>query len=842
MANGRISGSTSNERVITWIDWSSSSNGSSANSSNVTAVLYAQRTNTGYQTYGNGTGTININGQDHHFSFDSNVRITSNPTELARFSTTVGHEDNGTKSCYIAATWAIATVVSAPPFHAFVSLDTIPRYPEVTISSGNTSLTTATVHVSTNDPITGLWYQVNGGPNIGIPHTLRTFNVPDLSPGTSYSINCVSTRSDSGLSKASNTVTVTTKAVASITSSINWQIGSDLSLSFSNPGSGALYLRVYINNTLIASRNNATSGTSYTISFSDSEVLAAYEAADGSSPSPVRVECDTYSGGAKVGSTTSKTGSASARLIFINNPMDFTVGEPLSIEFSNPDKLVAQFSLSVNGVSDLVQSGGVTTSPFLWEFTEEDVAAIYAASPDQKAPGVVVTCTTLYAGEAIGTSTKAGTASIVNSEPLFTGYTVTDANPDTTALTGDSSIFVKGYSTAHFVISPATAQNSASIVKYTLLAGSKPLTTDANTLQADIEQIDGPATKVTAIDSREFSTSIEQEVTFKDYFQPAISQLSLTRANHVDMETTLAFSGTFWNNSFGAVQNQPVLEYRFKSTGTGFSDWIAVTVSVSGSKVSALASLRGDMGTGGADGFNIENSYDLEFRLRDKLSAAVSSVVLDRGIPAMLLKKDSLEVNGSLTAQTVADKSGNSLAALNTAALSTGNLLKWDGEKVVSTEMWPVGSVYISVSNVNPSTLFGGTWVSFASGRTLVGVDTAQTEFNAVQKTGGNKTVTLTKDQLPSLSPRIQLGGSAKGDSDGFIWGDYLPNSPEKTPTNVWFPKNDNVGGDDGALHRIWNSEGIRRSSPVRTETFGNNEAHNNLQPYITVYFWQRTA
>lgn len=842
MKSGRINGSTSNERVITWIDWSSSSNGSSANNSSVTAVLYAQRTNTGYQTYGNGTGTININGQDHHFAFDSSIRITSNPTELARFSTTVGHDDNGTKSCYIAATWAIADVISAPPFHEFVSLDTIPRYPEVTISGGTTSLTAATIHVSTNDPITGLWYQVNGGPSIGIPHTLRTFSVPDLSPGTSYSINCVSTRSDSGLSKASNTVTVTTKAVASVTSSVNWQIGSSLPLTFSNPGSGALYLRIYINGTLIASRSNATSGTSYTVSFTDSEILAAYSAsADVSAPS-VKVECDTYSGGTKVGATTSKSGTATKQLVSINNPMDFTVGEPLSIEFSNPDELFVQFSLEVNGTAGLAHSNGVKFSPFLWEFTEEEIAAIYAASPDQKEPGVLVTCATIYAGEVIGTTVKAGTASIAGSEPLFTGYTVTDANPQTAALTGDSNIFVKGHSTAHFVISPATAQNGATIAKYTLLAGSKPATVGADTLEADIEKIDGPVTKVTAIDSREFSTPVEQLVTLKEYFQPSISQLSLTRANHLDMETTLAFSGTFWNSSFGAVQNQPVLEYRFKSTGTGFSDWTAVTLSVSGNKVSALTTLRGDMGTGGADGFNIEKSYELEFRLRDKLAEAVSSAVLDRGIPAMLLKKDSLEVNGSLTAQSVADKNGNSLAALNAAALSTGSLLKWDGEKVISTEMWPVGSVYTSVSSVNPSSLFGGTWEAFASGRTLVGVDTAQTEFNTVQKTGGNKSITLTQNQLPSLSPRIQLGGSAKGDSDGFIWGDYLPNSSEKTPTNVWFPKNDNVGGDDGAMHRIWNSEGIGRSSPVRTETFGNNEAHNNLQPYITVYFWRRTA
>ena len=59
-------------------------------------------------------------------------------------------------------------------------------------------------------------------------------------------------------------------------------------------------------------------------------------------------------------------------------------------------------------------------------------------------------------------------------------------------------------------------------------------------------------------------------------------------------------------------------------------------------------------------------------------------------------------------------------------------------------EMYPVGSIYISVTNTNPGTIFGGTWVAFGTGRTLVGIDTSQTEFNTVQKTGGEKTHTLT--------------------------------------------------------------------------------------------------
>lgn len=62
-----------------------------------------------------------------------------------------------------------------------------------------------------------------------------------------------------------------------------------------------------------------------------------------------------------------------------------------------------------------------------------------------------------------------------------------------------------------------------------------------------------------------------------------------------------------------------------------------------------------------------------------------------------------------------------------------------NGNKVFAAPWMPIGSIYISVINQNPSNYFGGTWEQFANGRTLVGVDTSQTEFNSVEKTGGSQ-------------------------------------------------------------------------------------------------------
>lgn len=125
---------------------------------------------------------------------------------------------------------------------------------------------------------------------------------------------------------------------------------------------------------------------------------------------------------------------------------------------------------------------------------------------------------------------------------------------------------------------------------------------------------------------------------------------------------------------------------------------------------------------------------------------------------------------------------------------------------------FPVGSIYTSVNKTDPGTTMGGTWVEFAKGRTLVGVDTSQIEFDTVEKTGGDKKHTLTVDEIPS----------------------------HKHPWKGYSAGNLYTGSGSGVDYALFGSDVWSRDANKGIQDAGGGQPHNNLQPYITVYIWKR--
>lgn len=135
--------------------------------------------------------------------------------------------------------------------------------------------------------------------------------------------------------------------------------------------------------------------------------------------------------------------------------------------------------------------------------------------------------------------------------------------------------------------------------------------------------------------------------------------------------------------------------------------------------------------------------------------------------------------------------------------------------------LYPIGSIYFSAVGTNPSELFGfGTWQAWGAGRVPVGVDASQTEFNAVEKTGGEKAHALTINEMPSHTHEIS----------------YRPiGDPSDDPFALF--------KSEGGITGTYNSPGTELSQDaLEAKAAGGGQAHNNLQPYITCYMWKRTA
>lgn len=164
-----------------------------------------------------------------------------------------------------------------------------------------------------------------------------------------------------------------------------------------------------------------------------------------------------------------------------------------------------------------------------------------------------------------------------------------------------------------------------------------------------------------------------------------------------------------------------------------------------------------------------------------------------------------------------------SVAAVRNYLDSGGIIRQSDIESIVSQAVsnalltaHPIGSIEINVSGDNPGTYLGGTWESFGAGRVLMGVgtgtdvnSTSQT-FSSAEATGGEYTHKLIVAEMPKHK---HFNGYKFRDGSGPSWGYRVTYGAKEGNTD---------GTSDG-------------------ET-GGDKAHNNLQPYITVYFWKRIA
>lgn len=138
--------------------------------------------------------------------------------------------------------------------------------------------------------------------------------------------------------------------------------------------------------------------------------------------------------------------------------------------------------------------------------------------------------------------------------------------------------------------------------------------------------------------------------------------------------------------------------------------------------------------------------------------------------------------------------------------------------------IYPIGSVYISLTETNPGAYLKGIWEQFGQGRTLIGEGTGNDGSNTMKFTAGS------------------TGGNYEHNHTyGMKLNDYYSNI-----SNLSLRNSDGSwqgGVNDGSRNAYVNSGCQGDNKEINSQTFkieANTSNSKTMYPYITVYFWKR--
>ena len=474
-----------------------------------------------------------------------------------------------------------------------------------------------------------------------------------------------------------------------------------------------------------------------------------------------------------------------------------TIGEEVTISLPRVSGTFTHtLTYSFGSASGTIGSALGTSA--VWRLPESLAAQI----PHDPGGTGTLTCVTYSGSTLIGSKTIAFTASVPGSmKPALTpGWaTVTYDNSGTKA----SAIraWVQGYSKARAVFddSRITCKQGASVRGYSITYLGKTITESPYRT----ETMGGTAATVrcTVTDSRGLSAYEDFEIAIHPYAPPAITGARLYRADGdgaaSDSGTHIAGRATANYSSIGG-ENAAAIRGYWKAVGGSYGSGEALSSGVTGI-ISGSAVISAD------------RSYVAKLVITDSLG-------------------NTAEFEDSIPTERVAFhlKEGGNGAAFGKAAEQDELLdVAWDarfredvqvdgalqvGGKSLLDMVYPVGSIYLSVSGTDPQTLFGGTWARLEDVFLL-----AAGAKHAAGSTGGEESHILTETEIAPHKHAMAYGPESSASSTGFSYGI--------------------------AAGSATNSAGGRGyASNLGTFSAGGGQPHNNMPPYLAVYTWKRTA
>ncbi len=384
-----------------------------------------------------------------------------------------------------------------------------------------------------------------------------------------------------------------------------------------------------------------------------------------------------------------------------------------------------------------------------------------------------------YNGTAIvGTKTCGFTATV----PASVKPTVTLALED---VTGIDAIYGSPVQLLSRILVTASGKSaySSPIQSYTITANGSTYTTAEIT--TDVLKTAGASrVAVTVKDSRGRSGSTYYDMNVQDYVFPVASKLTVHRCDADGREDEQGdYVKATVSAAITSLNSKNTAAYTLRYKKSEATSWTSV----------ALTALAGTYAPTdqthvfAADG---NSSYDVEFIAQDSHGSASRATSVSTAFTLMNWGADGR----SMGIGKVAEEPNTLQIGLDVEFLGKVKGTIFDA-------IWPVGSIYLAYNHTDPGTLFGGTWERITNAF-LWAVDAN----GNIGQTGGEKTVTLTVDQLPSHS-------------HGSVYSQHA----EGTKNRAWY----STSGSSMAYGAV---------------ATGGGAAHNNMPPYIQVSVWRRTA
>lgn len=542
------------------------------------------------------------------------------------------------------------------------------------------------------------------------------------------------------------------------------------------------------------------------------------------------------------------------------SPANGVIGQPIALNISrHSDAFKHAIWVRFGNYGKKIAGDNVDTS-----YTWTPEMSMCNEIPNASSGYGTLTYITYSNSKEIGRDTQPVTLSVPdNIKPTLTGFTLTDTNTAAASVVPGEQAFIQILSNIKVNFGQATGAYGSTITGYyaEIVGKNQSTTTQGGTLGI-MNYIGNVTIRARVTDSRgRTSNTIERTVNILEYFAPVLN-FDVVRSGAQSSILTITRNAKIAPLTVDGLQKNQ-MKLTFKVAQFGSDDYKADTGSASGtwttvsSLVNSNANLQGE--------YAANSSWTVLGILEDKFTRTPFSAVVTTEKVAISYGKDRIgfgkiaekpnavdsawdfygrdgsplgfytqkvanDVDAALTAGMYAfnNRSANQpnglkewgyLQVVVANGVTHNNKDNWIWQKYSTTtgkvferykvnasnwtvwvapnlnQFYPVDSIYQSTAPTNPSTFMGGVWERFGNGRVLVGVDEADADFNAANKQGGEKTVSGI-----NISPKGYGLASAKSFEARVLIG--------------------------------------------RLNTLGNEAPLNpsNLQPYITIYRWRRTA